>query len=272
MPSIGSFILTKNEAPWIGAHLEMWLPHLSEMVLFDGNSTDGTLEIILDVIRNHAQGHKVRLFTDKDPKNLQDDYTRVFNECLHSVESDLAFFLHPDMVPHKVPANFEHLGESVAASVSMRTFAGEPDGQLLEIVGRAKAWSSISRLNNPDLGAVYHGHYGVWNEGVYPTAIVGESRELHNDLSCYPYEVEDSGIEILHFSDVRPYARRLDRMRKCLANQGHDVALAESHPRVTLKAGGFKQDSFNLVPAEWPIEFVEARAKYAHLEKTLAHV
>ena len=88
-------------------------------------------------------------------------------------------------------------------------------------------------------------------------------------MDGYPYEVVDSGLEVLHFSDVRPYARRLERMKTCLKNQGNNVALAESHPRVTLKPGGFKYDTFNLVPAEYPAAMLEARNKYRHLEKTL---
>lgn len=271
--SIGTFTIIRDEAPWIAAHLLRIIGYVDEIVLFDGNSTDGTIEIVEAIRDNTEYGHKISLFKKKDPANLQDAYVGMFNECLHSLRTDLAWFAHPDMFvvdPAQILAVKD--SEAVALSTRIRSFAGEPGGQLYEIEGRSQNWKNIDRLRNPDLGAVYHGHYGVWNEGVYPTAIVGESRELHNDLSRYPYEVEDSGIEVLHFSDVRPYARRLDRMRKCLANQGNDVALAESHPRVTLKPGEFKQDSFNLALAEWPIEFVEARAKYAHLEKTPAYV
>lgn len=264
---IGSFTLIKNEAPWIGAHLEMWLPHLSEMVFFDGNSTDGTVEIILDVIHNHRHGYKVKLFTDKDPKNLQEDYVRLFDECLHSVESDLAFFLHPDMLPARVPANSNHMSGAIAASVAMRSFGGEPEVSLYEIKGRCPDWKNIYRLRNPDLGAHYHGHYGHETEDVYFKAITGDKHILKEDLTKYPYPIVKSGIEVLHFSDVRPYERRIERMVKCLANNKwpEDDAKrhAADHPRVTFKSGG----QFKFEPAEWPIEYVEARKKYRHLEK-----
>lgn len=268
MSSVGSFILVKNEAQFIGAHLKMWLPHLSEMVLFDGNSTDGTTEIISDVINKHPLGHKVKLFTDKDPKNLQEDYVRMFNEALQAVDSDLAFFLHPDMIPSKVPANFDHLRDAVAASVRIRSFGGEPGVSLFEMSGRGTRWKSILRRRNPDLGAHYSGHYGAQNEDIYFSEITGESHEHYGvNFEKYPYTVADSWIDVMHFSDVRTYSRRYGRMVECLKNQGRNPDeipdIAAAHPRVTLKDGS----GFKFVPAEYPQEMIEANAAYAHLRK-----
>ncbi len=268
--SIGTFTLIKGESAWIAAHILRILPYVDEMVFFDGGSTDGTIEII-EAIKHDERSHKIKLFKDKDPKDLKDDYVRLFNECMRSLSTDLAWFLHPDMWvvnPERILqiAN----SDAVALSTSMRSFAGEPGGQLYEIKGRAEVWKNIDRLHNPDLGAVYHGHYGAWNEGVYPTAIVGDSRHLHGNLDRYPYEVVDSGLEILHFSDVRSYERRLGRMRTCLENQGWKITPEEfekkltEHPRVTLKDG----DGFSFVPAEYPAQFLSDRAKYSHLERS----
>lgn len=273
-PTLGSYILIKNEAKFIAAHLLMWLPHLDQMVFLDGNSTDGTLDIIEEIRDNDENGHKIILVRGQDPKDLQDDYVRLFNASLLKLNTDLAFFLHPDMVPSVVPGDFIKLDGAVAASVKMRSFAGEPDGQLYEMMGRGTNWKSIARLNNPRLGAHYFGHYGVHKEDVYFSAITGDEHEHHgSDFSKYPYEVVDSGLEILHFSDVRTYERRLERMITCLKNQGKHpdkiLDFAVNHPRVTLKSGQIFNDSFTLVPAEYPKEFIEARAKYAHLEKTL---
>ena len=268
--SLGSYTIVKNEACWIAAHLEMWLPHLDGMVFLDGSSTDGTLEIIEAIKNDSEHGHKINLVKDMDPKDMREDYVRVFNIALRTLKTDLALFIHPDMVPVKVPEDFGHLCGAIAASVNVRSFAGEPDGQLYEMKGRVNLWKSIARLRYPDLGAHYYGHYGVWNEDVYFSKITGNSYEHHGgDMSKYPYEVEQSGIELLHFSDVRTYVRRLERMRTCMSNQGHNVSLAESHPRVTLQPGDFKTDSFTLVPAEYPAEFIEARNKYRHLEREL---
>lgn len=263
--TIGSFVLIKNEAPWIAAHLAAWLPLLDQMVFADGGSRDGTLEII-EAFKSGPNGHKITLYHD-DPKDLQGDYVRAFDACMKRLGTDLAFFLHPDMIPVKAPADFSALEFAFAASVKMRSFAGEPDGQLYEIKGRAESWKNIYRLRNPDLGAHYHGFYGAWNEDVYFKAITGNAHVLHRDLSAYPYEVVDSGLEVLHFSDVRTPRRRYERMVSCLMNQGHSEELARElgsvHPRVTLKNGG----DFTFLPASYPPEFVAAREKYRHLEK-----
>lgn len=268
--SIGSFTLIRNEAPWIAAHLLSWLPRLSEMVFFDGNSTDGTLEIIKAIRDNEPDGHKIKLFEKKDPADLRDSYVGMFNECMWSLKTDLAWFLHPDMVLSQMPYSLDHLEGCLAASVKMRSFAGEPGGSLYEIKGRADAWKNIYRLRNPDIGAHYFGHYGSAEEDVYFRDITGNAHEHHGpDFNRYPYEVDSSGIEVLHFSDVRPYERRLGRMKTCLENQGmpksqiHDKAV--NHPRVTLKDG----QGFRFEPSEWPAEFVEARNKYRHLEREL---
>ena len=265
----------KNEAAWISGHLSSWLSHLDEMVFFDGNSTDGTLEIIRGFMAEDKDGHKIKLFTDRDPANLKEDYERVFNDCLRSLSTTLAAFIHPDMILSSGDTNrIRAMGNSpVALSSKMRSFAGEPDGPLLEIVGRAEVWKNIYRLRNPDLGAHYHGFYGAVAEDVYFSAITGEQHaHFGGNLKEYPYAVEDSGLEILHFSDVRTRERRIDRMVKCGISQGvtaeKSLDVAVRHPRVTLEDG----HGFSFIPAEYPAEFLDAKRKYQHLEKHAAHV
>lgn len=271
--TLGSFTLIRNENQWIAGHLEMWLPILDKMCFFDGNSTDGTLEIIDAFHKNHKDGNKINLVKDKDPKNLQDDYVKLFNEAMWSLDTGLATFLHPDMLPVKTPANFDHLSGSIAAFMKMRSFAGNPDEDLFEIKGRGEVWKNIYRLHSPNIGAHYHGHYGAADEDVYFTDITGSEHDHHGQFfNRYPYPVEDSGLEVLHFSDVRDYARRLGRMKSCLINQGYDLnaiySLAETHPRVTLKEG----HGFSFVPSEYPAEFLAAKQKYQHLTKEPACV
>ncbi len=261
-------MLVKNEAPWIAAHILNILPFIDEMVFFDGNSTDGTLEII-EAIQKGQHGSKIQLFRDQDPKDLRGDYERMFNEAMRCLSTDLALFIHPDMVLTN-PEQILFLKDSsaIALSTKMRSFAGEPGGQLYELSGRGETWKNIHRLRNPDLGAHYHGWYGAWNEDVYFRDITGDDHTLYADLNRYPFEVKDSGLEILHFSDVRSYERRLSRMRTCFKNQGKEgefVGLEAEHPRVTLKDGGI----YKFTPAEYPAKFLEDRAKYAHLERTL---
>ena len=262
MNTIGSFVLVKNEAHWIGPHLAHWLPHLDQMVFFDGNSTDGTLEIIKDFISRHPQGYKIVLVEDRDPKDLKDDYVRLFDAAMRALETDWAFFLHPDMIAEN-PEAVKNVSDGVAYSTRMRSFAGEPDGALFEIAGdgRDQSWQQIYRLRNPDLGAHYHGHYGVFNEGVYFSEITGDSHDFYGAaLDKYPFEVKDSGLRILHYSDVRPYERRLARMKTCLANQKKSAEsiekVAASHPRVTLENGAdFTGREYKFIPAQYPEVF-----------------
>jgi glycosyltransferase involved in cell wall biosynthesis len=267
--SIGTFMLVKNENHWIAAHILRILPFVDEMVFFDGNSTDGTLEIIEAIQQNEKQGYKIKLSTDKDPKDLQDDYVRLFDQAMWSLSTDLAWFLHPDMYLQN-PEQILKIrnSDAVAMSCKMRSFAGEPNGPLLEIKGRGEAWKNIYRLRNPDLGAHYFGHYGAHNEDIYFSEITGDQHEhFGSQFNLYPYAVADSGLEVLHYSDVRNYARRYSRMVACLENQGHSkqmaISIADVHPRVTLKSG----DGFDFLAAEYPKEFIEANQKYAHLRK-----
>ena len=250
MKTLGTFCLIKNEATFIKAHLNSWLPHIGEMCFYDGNSTDGTLEIIKEAQRGEF-GEKIKLYEDKDPKNLTDDYTRLSNACMLSLGTDLACFLHPDMFLLKPGKLVDGI---TAATISIKSFAGDPNGPIYEIVGRGTKWKNIYRLRNPDLGAHYFGTYGAQNEDTYFSEITGNSHEHYGqDFSKYPYPVVNSGIEVAHYSDVRPYARRLDRMIKCLINQGHSPEqakkIAPNHPRVSLKDG----QGFSFVPVETPI-------------------
>ena len=276
--SLGVFMLCKNEQEWMAPYLLNILPFIDEVCLYDGNSTDGTLEIIKAIRDKNQFGSKIKLFENMDPKDLRDDYTRLFDECLHSLSTDLALFLHPDQWITN-PDQLLKVRESSAIAMSsyMRSFAGEPGGELLEIIGRGQTWQNIFRLRNPNLQAHYHGWYGAYNEAVYFKDITGDDHAIHHSMSEYPYEVEDSGLEILHFSDVRNYGRRLSRMKTCLINQGWDKRFSPAdlerkaieHPRVSLKG----DDVFKFKPARYPGEFLAAQAQYAHLckgEKQLA--
>jgi len=238
---IGSFTLVKNEARWLGAHLASWLPVLDQLVFFDGNSEDGTQNLIKQFQRFHPDGKKIILLEDKDPKDLQDDYVRIFNECLHTLETDVAIFTHPDMICAD-PGNLREF-DGISATVQMESFAGNPGGKVYKINGRAERWKNIYRLRNPDLGLHYFGHYGAANEDCYFSAITGDKHDFYGPVfEAYPYSVEHTTCKVLHYSDVRTIERRLDRMVKCLINQGatpeEAFEQASTHPRVTLKNGG----------------------------------
>jgi len=235
--TLGSFCLIKNEINFIAEHLRLWTPYLDSMVFYDGGSTDGTLE----VLANDKSG-KVKVFDNKDPKDLTDDYVKLSNEALHELDTDIAMFLHPDFFPEN-PEVLQDLPEDIiAGTFKIRTFAGNPGEQLYEIKGRGDKWKDIYRLNNPDLGAHYHGHYGAFNEDIYFSEITG-TEHANNifDFNNLPYPVFHSDLIVHHYSDVRPYNRRLERMKRCLINQGRNPEvvdkIAKNHPRVTLKDG-----------------------------------
>jgi glycosyltransferase involved in cell wall biosynthesis len=255
--SIGTFTLIKDEARWIGPNIMRILPHVDEMVFFDGNSTDGTLEIIKYIQENNADGDKIILVEGADPKNLRESYVKMFNQCMNALKTDWAWFLHPDMWVEN-PGEIKKAGESdeIAQYTHLKSYGGDPGGKLYEIHGRGKCWKNIYRLRNPDLGAHYFGNYGAQNEDVYFSAITGDSHDhFGEDFGRYPYRVSDSGISVQHYSDVRPLARRLERMKRCLANQGYPEgyidSIAEAHPRVTFTDGA----GFAFKEVDWPEEF-----------------
>ena len=263
MQSLGSFIIIRDEAKWIGMHLASWLPHLSEMVFYDGYSTDGTLETIKAFRDSHPDGHKIKLFEGKNPANLREAYTEMFNECLHELSTDLAAFIHPDFYLED-PGDIANLSGALSYTMSLRSFAGEPGGQLYEISGRGEKWKNIYTLR-PDLGLHYAGAYGSAEEDCYYREITGDDHTNHGqEFDRYPYSVVDSGAKVWHFSDVRDHARRLGRMKSCLENQGLPAdrldAVASSHPRVTLQAGvdhfgihyDFKPVAYPPIFKTWP--------------------
>lgn len=254
--TIGSFCLIKNEKAFIKAHLDAWLPHLDMMIFFDGGSTDGTLEILRQYAVNTI---KVKVVENKDPKNLTEDYTRLSNEAMRANPCDMVMFLHPDMFPVNGEALRAIPDDCIAATMGMKSFAGNIRDKVYEIEGRGTKWKNIYRLRNPDLGAHYFGHYGAQNEDTYFSEITGnEHNHYGQEFDKYPYPIFHSGLVVNHYSDVRAYDRRLDRMIKCLMNQGHEEKMAKMmapvHPRVSLRDGA----GFKFKEVETPV-FMEAK-------------
>ena len=241
MKNLGTFCLVKNEGMFIRPHLDSWLPYVGHMVFYDGNSTDGTLGIIRKYQSQYPD--KITLVEDKDPKDLEEDYVRLSNEAMWAVRTPLAAFVHPDMIlttPGHIP------DDCVAGIMNLKSFAGNPGEEVYEIKGRGGKWKNIYRLRNPNLGAHYYGDYGAQNEDTYFTEITGNEHIHHGqNFGAYPYPVTETGIAVSHYSDIRPYSRRLDRMIKCLKHQGYSpkeaAEVAPLHPRVSLKDGqGFR--------------------------------
>ena len=249
---LGAYTLIKNEVPWIGYCVMAARHAVSEFVYYDGNSDDGTIEI-LEYLRD-KKGVNIKLYKNKDPKNLQDDYVRMFNEALSQLRTMFAMFLHPDMIV--TDGNWSPVDGPLAYTVKMDSYAGDPQGPLHRFAaGRTDRWKNIMKNS---LGLHYHGHYGAANEDTYFREITGDEHEMHTEPKDYPYGVGDSGLRLAHYSDVRPYARRLGRMLSCLRNQHPGMPdinyqeYAKVHPRVTFEPHrtypGFKFERTGDVP------------------------
>lgn len=276
--SVGTFTLVRNEAQFIGPHIERFLPFVDKMVFYDGNSTDGTLEIIKGFIEKDYNGDRIVLRENKDPKDLKGDYVRLFDECLHELDTEWGMFVHPDMWPIN-PIAIKDFGtmneqkESQAMTTRMHSYGGEPGGQVLKFTeGRQKTWKNIFRLKNPDMDAHYVGFYGAPEEDVYFRAITGDEHRYYKDrYHIYPYKIVDSWLELMHFSDIRPYERRLGRMKTCMEHQGYSKEeierIAPNHPRVKLEdSKNFKLSRIEDMP-EYPhyLKFKESQRKYQEL-------
>ena len=263
----------KNESYWIGPHIMSFLPYVDEMVFYDGGSDDGTVEIIKAIQHDVPGGDKVKLFLDKDPVDLQDDYVAMSNSAMWELSTDYAMFAHPDMfLVGGGPDLKSKIGVDPAYITHLESYAGGFHDKLYRYEkGRSKVWKNIYRLRNPNLGAHYWGAYGSAQEDCYFSEITGDAHDsvdiFANQLDRFPYDVGDSGVKVLHFSDVRDYDRRLGRMTSCLENQGLSWQQAKerapNHPRVSLKSG----EGFVFVPAEWPPEFTMFQNMFEDLRK-----
>lgn len=273
--TLGSFTPVSDfgEAVWIGAHLERFLPYLDEMVFYCDDCKDGTDRIIDSFRRGHKDGHKIKLFNGKKAGD-DESFGRMFNACMWELSTDLAWFLHPDMWVEN-PEQIAKVKESkaVALTTHMTSYAGEPGGQLLRIDGdgRTTDWKNIYRLRSPNLGCHYFARFpGDPQEDCYFSKITGDEHVFQYDPSRYPYSVEDSGLKIHHFSDVRSYERRYFRMARYTELSGfpkeHVHAYVTSHPRINFKDGIVKGTSFKFVPTTYPKEFIENREQAKNLE------
>lgn len=263
--SLGAYTIIRNEVHWVGFCVMAAKDIVSDFVYFDGNSTDGTPELLEYIAKKYDINIKV--VRDQDPKDLKDDYVRVFNGCLNTLTTKYAFFLHPDMIitDHNGPLKVGPF----AYSTNMDSFCGDPQGWISRFTeGRTDKWKNIMIR---DFGLHYFGHYGVSNEDMYFKDITGSDHVLHSDFKKYPYKVHDSGIKINHYSDVRTYRRRLTRMASCLTNEfpnlKKDAAeeVASAHPRVILEPH-FKYPQFKFEPVtKHPEVFTKHNAEFAYV-------
>ncbi len=249
---ISAFSIVKNEAQFIGYGVMSLLPHVPEIVYADGDSTDGTLEL-LDYIKRKYAGERLRVLRGMDCKDLKADYQRVFNELMKQCKGDYLWYCHPDMILVD-PGEIGTIGRDQskwAYSVNLRNFAGDDIGW--EIAkGRAKKWKTIMKN---DFGLHYWGNYGDGHEDMYFSEITGDEHVVYQDMKEYPFHVWDSGVELWHLCECKPKKRREEKMQRVFETAGvKDLGdVLARHPRVTLESGKTQWGDFEFVPREDPL-------------------
>lgn len=248
--AVSVFSIVKNEAQFIGYGVMSLLPHVDEIVYADGNSTDGTLEIIEHIQKKYDVDKKLRVVRGADCKDLKDDYVRLFNDLMKECKGDYLWYCHPDMILTKMGK----IEDAMSYSVNMRSFAGE-NAESEITMGRSKTWKSIMKNT---MGLHYWGWYGHPAEDMYFKHITGNAHEIHSDYKNYPYGVKDSGIELWHFCECKPRVRREEKMEKVLSvnklvPQDKLSFGVTTHPRVTLESGNSWAGKFEFVPRRDPL-------------------
>lgn len=242
---VSAWSVIKNEAQFIGYGVMSILPWVDEIVYFDGNSTDGTLELLKHIKGKYDKEGKIKVFKDRDFKDFKEDYVRVFNECMKECTGDFLFYCHPDMIltdPGILKDRSQMSG--FAYLTNIRSFAGED--LMTEIIsGRAGTWKNIMANK---FGIHYYGHYGATNEDMYFYSLTGHSYLFHKNSKLYPYKVRGSGICVDHYCECKPRGRREQKMETVLKTAGlPNDSVSEAvalHPRVTLDPSNKKWGSF----------------------------
>lgn len=254
----------KNEAQFIGYSIMAVHPYVDEFIYSVApSSDDGTIELLNYIAKKYG---KVTALVDSkydfNPLDMK-AYNESFNDCIEKSTADAVWFLHPDMIVTN-PQRIETLKDGpLAWWVKMTSFAR--DMQTVITKGRADKWKNIHAKK---LGLHYYGGYGSVNEDFYHFAITGKSyRHFGTDFNKYPFEVATSGIEVNHYCEVKPYKRRLEKMKLCLKTQAPHAAdewieeSAAQHPRVTLEQSSERFGRFEFEETTRPLPDVFTQYK-----------
>lgn len=250
----------KNEAQFIGYSLMAVLPYVTDIVYTVApSSDDGTIEL-LEYIKGKYAGDKLTLLVDKKYDFHPHDtkaYNESYNDAIQASKGDAVWFLHADMIvtnPEIIPTVSDG---PLAWWTEIVSYAGNLETVITQ--GRTKRWKNIHAKK---FGLHYFGGYGSVNEDFYHSDITGRTYVHYGDkFSDYPFEVAESGIKANHYCEVKPYKRRLEKMKLCLKTQyptwpdGKIEEMAVHHPRVVLepsasKFGRFEFDKAGEKPPE----------------------
>lgn len=256
-----------NEAEFIWASVMAVYPYVEEFVYaVSPKSDDGTIEILRHIAKRYG---KVRLLLqskyDFDPLDTA-AYNASYNDCVEQTRCPAVWFLHPDQVV-TTPEKIADIQDGpLAWTVNMTSYAGDMNTQITK--GRCNEWKSIHAKK---FGLTYMGGYGSREEDFYHTEITGKSlKHYGTDFHKYPFRVESTGIEVNHYCECKPYARRLAKMKNCLktlvpeATEAAIEKAAREHPRVTLKPSSTHFGHFEFATSQEPLPpvFEKYRAEF----------
>ncbi len=236
--NLSVFSIIKNESQFIGYGVMSLLPYVDEIVYADGNSTDGTLELLDYIKSKYDPEGKIKVFKGMDCADFKEDYVRLFNELMEKCDGRYLWYSHPDMILTE-PGKLADRGkwDFKAAYVNMRSFAGE-DMDMEIVKGRTDKWKTIMKN---DFGLHYWGYYGDPHEDMYFKHITGSEHKVNKDMRRYPFAVEDSGIKVWHMCECKPRKRREQKMEtvlKTIYNVPDGKSMFDTvmnHPRVHLQ-------------------------------------
>ena len=265
-----------NESAFIGYSIMSCHKYVDEFVYaISPKSDDGTIEILRHIGKNYG---KVRLLIsqeyDFDPMDTK-AYNASFNDCIQQTRCDAVWFLHPDQVVIN-PEKIADLQDGpLAWSVNMKSFAKDMNTVITQ--GRVTKWKNLHRTK---FGVHYYGGYGSQNEDFYHSDITGKSyKHFGTDFLQYPYEVVDSGINVNHYCELKPYKRRLEKMKHCLKTlspNATDDAIEEfaaQHPRVSLEPSSERFGRFEFTKTDDPIPdiFEKYKSEFEPLTREFVH-
>jgi glycosyltransferase involved in cell wall biosynthesis len=265
-----------NEVDFIGYSIMAAEPYVSEFIYaLDDASSDGTREL-LHHIKSKYLGK--RLFILDTPNFHPSDmkaYNNAFNICIRGSQGDACFFLHPDMIVTQGPT--DPLPHALAWYSTITSYAG--DFTTIISKGRCTQWKN---LHARKFGLHYYGGYGSQNEDFYHSDITGKSyKHYGTDFLKYPYQVADSGMRINHYCELKPYQRRLEKMKECLRTLSPQASeewvedAATQHPRVTLEpsCNRFGEFAFEESKEPRPAVFDRYEKEFSSFNKgALVHV
>lgn len=221
-------------------------PYVDRFVWADGNSTDGTIELLKYIKDKYDKDNKIVLYENMDCNVYDQTYVDLFNFLLKECKTDIIGYIHPDMIPCN-PEILENAFDDGALrwKATLLSFTEDKEHIWVGNTGRSEKWI-IFNVN--DFGIHYYGYYGDVDEDIYYSDITGDE----HILPCLkgdklPYKVLDSKLILYHYCDAKPYERRYEKMLSVMKNhkqfrkvEPKDRTIeeeAKAHPRVNCQNG-----------------------------------